>query len=66
MTHNVHFNPFIKEIKYVDLEQVQEMIEQGQDVQGLIDGDSQDEENVEIRLLSGQTQENFDNAKKWG
>lgn len=66
MTHNVHFNPFIKEIKYVDLEQVQEMIEQGQDVQGLIDGDSQDEENVEIRLLSGQTQENFDNAKKMG
>ena len=66
MTHNVHFNPFIKEIKYVDLEQVQEMIEQGQDVQGLIDGDSQDEENVEIRLLSGQTQENFDNARKMG
>lgn len=66
MTERVNFNPFVKEIKYVDLEQLQEMVEQEQNPQGIINGDSQDEENVDIRLLSGDTQRNFNLAKRMG
>ena len=66
MAGSVNFNPFIKNVQYVDLEEYQKLLEQEQGNDYVINGDSQDEENVDIRLMSGDTERNYNAARKNG
>ena len=65
MTGSVNFNPFVKNIQIVDLEQYEEIVEQQQSQGFGINGDSQDED-VQIRLMSAETERNYKAAKKHG
>ncbi len=65
MTGSVNFNPFVKNIQFVDLEQYEEIVEKEQSHSYGINGDSQDED-VQIRLMSAETERNYKAAKKHG
>ena len=67
MTGSVNFNPFLKNVQYVDLEQYEALQKKEESAQDAVtNGGSPDEENVEVHLMSGETERNYNAAKKAG